>query len=537
MSVVVKENQQLADKAYSFDGGTTWQSENEKTYTENTSGIEVCIKDPEGNIGTYPAINIDKIDKEAPVFGVFKNESTEGYTIATGDSNGSGVASCTVNGNPLTPVTSDNGMYRFVPEKSGIYIIKVTDYAGNSSEDELTVDLPSDDKVSVTGVTLDKNKLNLKVNETEELKATITPENATNKNVTFSSSDESIVEVNNDGSVTAKKIGTATITVTTEDGNKTATCEVTVVSETKGYKVEHYKQQENKEYKIEETENKTGVVGTTVTADKKEYEGYTFNSSKSKNSGVVLVDGSLTLKMYYDFEQIVSSFIVKHYKEDENGTYVEVKEEETTETGTIGEIVKARVKSYEGYIYNKNKSEESISGEVAEDGSLVLGVYYRRLKAPYIEIITKDSETQEVKEGVKATLFDNEGKEILTGVSDEVGKVAFENLEKEKEYSYKIEGDSKEYKIRVTKDGKIETIKDEKPSEKPSEKPDEEPSENPKEENISQNQTNGNVDNTKSENKIPNAGMKVKFIFVFVTVLIGFIVVSYIKYKRLNKIC
>jgi hypothetical protein len=81
--------------------------------------------------------------------------------------------------------------------------------------------------VSVTIVTLNKTALILDVGDTETLTATIGPSNATNKNVTWSSSDTSIVTVSN-GIVTAVGSGIATITVKTEDGNKTATCTFTV---------------------------------------------------------------------------------------------------------------------------------------------------------------------------------------------------------------------------------------------------------------------------------------------------------------------
>ena len=81
----------------------------------------------------------------------------------------------------------------------------------------------------VTGVSLDKTTLTLAVNDTGKLTATVTPDNATNKNVTWKSSNTSVATVSADGTVTAKKAGTATITVTTADGGKTATCTVTVV--------------------------------------------------------------------------------------------------------------------------------------------------------------------------------------------------------------------------------------------------------------------------------------------------------------------
>ena len=81
--------------------------------------------------------------------------------------------------------------------------------------------------VPVTGVTLDKTTLELFTGGSATLTATVEPDNATKKNVTWSSDKPDVATVEN-GKVTAKAAGTATITVTTEDGKKTATCTVTV---------------------------------------------------------------------------------------------------------------------------------------------------------------------------------------------------------------------------------------------------------------------------------------------------------------------
>lgn len=81
--------------------------------------------------------------------------------------------------------------------------------------------------VPVTSVSLDKSTLTLDEGDSDSLVATVLPLNATNKNVTWSSSDEEVAEVVN-GVVTGISQGTATITVSTVDGNKTASCNVTV---------------------------------------------------------------------------------------------------------------------------------------------------------------------------------------------------------------------------------------------------------------------------------------------------------------------
>jgi len=84
------------------------------------------------------------------------------------------------------------------------------------------------DTIAVTGITLDKTTLELTVGATEKLAATVIPENATNKKVTWSSSNEVIAIVNEDGTITAKAAGEVVITVKTDNGSHTASCTVKV---------------------------------------------------------------------------------------------------------------------------------------------------------------------------------------------------------------------------------------------------------------------------------------------------------------------
>ena len=110
---------------------------------------------------------------------------------------------------------------------AGEAIITVTTEDGaKTATCKVTVNAPQ--TVPVTGVTLDKAELTLEKGSTGTLKATVEPQNATNNTVTWSSSNEEVATVDQHGTVTAVRAGTATITVTTEDGAKTATCKVTV---------------------------------------------------------------------------------------------------------------------------------------------------------------------------------------------------------------------------------------------------------------------------------------------------------------------
>ena len=84
--------------------------------------------------------------------------------------------------------------------------------------------------IAVTSVTLDKATVTLVEQETVTLKATVKPEKAANKAVTWSSNKPDVAAVDKDGKVTAHKAGEAVITVKSEDGAKTASCKVNVTA-------------------------------------------------------------------------------------------------------------------------------------------------------------------------------------------------------------------------------------------------------------------------------------------------------------------
>ena len=115
--------------------------------------------------------------------------------------------------------SGDMILYDAMWEYKGYFLIKVVD---------------SD--VPVEKITLDATDVNLPVNGTKQLSATITPSNATNKSVTWSSNKESVATVSSSGLVTAKATGNATITCKANDGSgKYATCNISVSGYPSGY--------------------------------------------------------------------------------------------------------------------------------------------------------------------------------------------------------------------------------------------------------------------------------------------------------------
>ncbi len=112
---------------------------------------------------------------------------------------------------------------------SGTYFLHVLtqDNAGNKIETIYQTGIIINQPV--TGISLNKTSTTMPIGQTETLTATITPTTATNKNITWSSNNTEVATVSDGGIVTAKQLGKAIITATTQDGNKIASCTVSVV--------------------------------------------------------------------------------------------------------------------------------------------------------------------------------------------------------------------------------------------------------------------------------------------------------------------
>lgn len=109
---------------------------------------------------------------------------------------------------------------------TGTYQVSFSNENGESNK----VDVPTfkTKPIAVAGVTLNKESTSIEVGSTETLSSTVAPSTSTDKTVAYTSSNDEIATVNNQGLVTAVTAGTADITVTTQDGSKTAKCVVTV---------------------------------------------------------------------------------------------------------------------------------------------------------------------------------------------------------------------------------------------------------------------------------------------------------------------
>ena len=186
---------------------------------EKTATCKVTVKDKEINV-TEVKLNKTQTSilvgaSETPVATVLPENATNqkvswksrNEAVATVDANGK-VTGVKAGEATITVTTEDGGM----TATCKVYVNTAT--------------------VAVTGVMLNKTETTILEGSSETLVATVLPENATNRNVSWKSSDEAVATVDANGKVTGVKAGEAVITVTTEDGKKTNTCKVTVKSNT-----------------------------------------------------------------------------------------------------------------------------------------------------------------------------------------------------------------------------------------------------------------------------------------------------------------
>ncbi len=141
--------------------------------------------------------------------------------------------------NPAVATVSDVGVVTAVAVGNATISVTTED-GGKTMSCAVTVsaqqgETPPPANIPVESVTLNLTTLNLQVNQSQQLIPTVLPANATNKTVTWTSSAPAIATVDiNSGVVSAISAGSATITATTQDGAKTAVCQVTVTANTSG---------------------------------------------------------------------------------------------------------------------------------------------------------------------------------------------------------------------------------------------------------------------------------------------------------------
>lgn len=204
-----------------FDGGVTPNPE-DLPASMLVDYVRVYKDDSAGNPNTVPVTGIT-LDRQTALLSAIGETVQINRTITPSNATNKNVT--WTSSNPLV-ATVNAGQVTAVSNGTATITASTKD-GGFTATCVVTVNAGSQN-VPVTGVSLNTTQTELTVGNTYTLNASITPSNATNKQVTWSSGNTGIATVDQTGKVTAVAAGTTTITVKTADGNKTAACSVTV---------------------------------------------------------------------------------------------------------------------------------------------------------------------------------------------------------------------------------------------------------------------------------------------------------------------
>jgi len=157
----------------------------------------------------------------SPTGATLSPSQTQQITATVAPTNAANKAVTWSSSNTAVATVNSTGLVTAVAVGSATITVTTSD-GSKTATAAITVRIP------VTGVTLNSSSISIRKNDTSQLRATVAPSNATNKAVTWSSSNNVTATVNSSGLVTGRSSGTVTIRVTTADGSKTATCSVRV---------------------------------------------------------------------------------------------------------------------------------------------------------------------------------------------------------------------------------------------------------------------------------------------------------------------
>lgn len=228
--------------------------------------------------------------------------------------------------------------------------------------------------VAVTGVTLDKSEVSITVGKTATLTATITPSNATNKNVSWSSNAEDVATVAN-GVVTAVAVGKAKITVTTEDGNYTADCVVTVTAASPDGELTQYS--ENFSH-YQNTSTSNTVVVSEFNGDACKWSGigatttyYTNTDNSEGTTGVTLLKPASNSSTYIISEQLQNGVSKVEITAHSNNTSASLKVYVVTATEEIllGEVKTTSKKTKFSSSWDVNNISGSYQIKIANENT------------------------------------------------------------------------------------------------------------------------------------------------------------------------
>ncbi len=225
LSVYLAGSNVTAGSEYSSSDETVLTIESDGTYTAVAVGTAaITVSHPDGAKAT---VIITVNGTESIIISGYDQLMEVGSTgRLTATTTPQGIAVTWSSSNPGVISVDSQGNIRAVA--TGIAVITATAVDGSGMTGTCIIQV---DSVKVESVELNRSTLTLTIGGTQTLTATVSPDDAANKTVVWSSSNPLVASVSNAGVVTAVSVGTAVITVTTVDGSHTATCTVTVQGE------------------------------------------------------------------------------------------------------------------------------------------------------------------------------------------------------------------------------------------------------------------------------------------------------------------
>ena len=213
----------------------SWTTNNSAVATVSTNGLvtalstgtaTITVTTQDGNKTATSAITVSAIAVTgvtvSPTTATLTAGGTQQLTATVLPANATNKNVGWTTNNSAVATVSTNGLVTALG--TGTATITVTTQDGNKTATSAIIV----SAIAVTGVTVSPTAATVGVNGTQQITATVAPANATNKNVSWISNTPAVAAVNSSGLVTGLSSGTAIITVTTQDGNKTATCTITV---------------------------------------------------------------------------------------------------------------------------------------------------------------------------------------------------------------------------------------------------------------------------------------------------------------------
>lgn len=210
-----------------------WTSSNNNVVTVNNSGKITGVSEGSAiitvSVGRQKSTcKVTVSSNYIPITGIKLNKTSTSILVGSSETITKTITPSNANNTDVTWTSSNTSIAtvengKITAKKVGTAIITAT-----AGEYSATCKVTVIDKIALKKITLNKENITIKEKETANLNITYTPSNATNKKVTWKSSNNNIATVDSSGKITGVSKGTVTITAISNDGGYTATCKVTI---------------------------------------------------------------------------------------------------------------------------------------------------------------------------------------------------------------------------------------------------------------------------------------------------------------------